>query len=127
MRVLLAATLFGFLGLVAVLFQLALAAGTPWGELAMGGRYPGRFPPALRFAALLQAGILGVLGLIVWVRAGIILPEWLPVSQKAIWGVVAFCALSLIANLITPSRRERMIWAPVAAILLLSSILVALG
>lgn len=127
MRVLLAATLFGFFGLVAVLFQLALAAGMPWGELAMGGRYPGRFPPALRFAALLQAGILGVLGLIVLVRAGIILPEWLTVSRKAIWGVVAFCALSLIANLITPSRRERMIWAPVAAILLLSSILVALS
>lgn len=35
-----------------IAFQLALALGAPWGEYAMGGRYPGRFPPGLRLAAV---------------------------------------------------------------------------
>ena len=36
-------------------FQLALALGAPWGAYAMGGAYSGRFPPALRVAAVVQA------------------------------------------------------------------------
>ena len=28
-----------------VAFQVALAAGMPWGEYAMGGAFPGQFPP----------------------------------------------------------------------------------
>ncbi len=41
----------------AVAFQLALSAGVPWGEYAMGGAYPGQYPPGLRVAALLQARV----------------------------------------------------------------------
>ena len=36
---------------IIILFQLALAAGSPWGEYAMGGAFPGQLPPALRLAA----------------------------------------------------------------------------
>jgi hypothetical protein len=54
---------------VLLLFQLTLAAGAPWGSLAMGGRFPGRFPPAMRIAALVQIAIYGVLGAIVPARA----------------------------------------------------------
>ena len=35
-----------------VVFQLALAAGAPWGAYAMGGAFPGQFPLALRVAAV---------------------------------------------------------------------------
>ena len=41
-------------GLV-VAFQVALALGAPWGAYAMGGAFPGRMPPPLRVAALIQA------------------------------------------------------------------------
>lgn len=44
---------------VVVLFQLALAAGAPWGHLAMGGKFPGRLPPPL---AMLASSILVALG-----------------------------------------------------------------
>jgi len=121
----LAAGLFTGLTAMAIAFQIALAAGAPWGTLAMGGRFPGRLPALMRWVCLLQIGLLASLAAIVLTRAGWILSEWSSLSRTLVWGVVAVSALSLLANLATPSRGERMLWAPVAAMLLLSSILVA--
>jgi hypothetical protein len=42
------------------------------------------------------------------------------------WFVVAFASLSLVLNLLTPSAGERALWAPVAALLLASSTVVAI-
>jgi hypothetical protein len=123
----LAATIFGILITVVVLFQLALAAGMPWGHLAMGGRYPGVFPPAMRIAALVQIGVLALLVLIVLTRAQMIFPAWYAVSEKAIWVVVAVSAISLVLNVMTPSKWERILWSPVALLMTVCSIVIALG
>jgi hypothetical protein len=112
---------------VVAAFQIALALGAPWGAYAMGGAYPGQFPPALRIAALIQAGILIGFAGIVLARAGLALRTWERVSRWMIWVVVGFAALSLVLNLITPSAGERMLWAPVALVLLACSLLVATG
>ena len=112
---------------IVVAFQIALALGAPWGAYAMGGAYPGQFPPAMRVAALIQAGILLGFAGIVLARAGIALRAWERVSRWMVWVVVAFAALSLVLNLITPSAGERMLWAPVALVLLVCSLLVATG
>lgn len=121
----LAATLYAFISFGVIAFQIALAAGAPWGEFAMGGAVPGQFPPALRIGALIQAVLLGAMAAVVLARAGLVLPQWDHVSRWLIWLVVAFAALSLILNLITPSAGERAIWAPVALLLLISSAVVA--
>ena len=42
-----AAILYAIISFGIVVFQLALAAGAPWGAYAMGGAFPGQFPPAL--------------------------------------------------------------------------------
>jgi hypothetical protein len=110
---------------VVVAFQIALALGAPWGAYAMGGTYPGQFPPAMRVAALVQAGILLGFAGIVLARAGIALRTWERVSWWMIWVVVAFAAVSLVLNLITPSAGERILWAPVALVLLVCSLMVA--
>jgi hypothetical protein len=108
-----------------VAFQLALAAGVPLGAYAMGGAYPGRFPPALRVAAVVQAAlIVGTAGIIVS-RAGLALGSWVRVSRPLAWVVVAVSAFSLFLNLITPSAAERAIWAPVALVLFSCSAFVA--
>ena len=112
---------------VVVVFQIALALGAPWGSYAMGGAYPGQFPPAMRVAALIQAGILLGFAGIVLSRAGIALRSWARISRWMIWVVVAFATVSLVLNLITPSAGERMLWAPVALVLLVCSLLVATG
>ena len=112
---------------VVVAFQIALALGAPWGAYAMGGAYPGQFPPALRIAALVQAGILIGLAGIVLARAGIALKGWEHVARWMVWVAVVFSAVSLVLNLITPSAGERMLWAPVAFALLVCSLTVATG
>ncbi|MBN8942331.1 MAG: hypothetical protein J0H01_22690 [Rhizobiales bacterium] len=122
-----AATIFGAFLAVVALFQLALALGAPWGHLAMGGAVPGAYPPGMRVAALVQVAVLGLAGLIVFVRAGLVLPQWMPLSRRLVWGVVGLLAVSAVLNLITPSPTERLVWSPVALILLLSSLRVALG
>jgi hypothetical protein len=136
-----AAVTYALFTVVVVLFQLALAAGAPWGRYAMGGTmaYAGsrRLPPPmlLRTAALVQAILLLLMAEVVLVRAG-----WIELYHFASCGaccgcgrrywltievVVVICAVSLLLNLITPSPDERRIWAPVAAILFCSSLTVA--
>ena len=120
-----AAFLYAIITLAVVAFQIALAAGAPWGAFAMGGAFPGQFPPALRIAAIVQAVLLLAMAAVVLARAGVILPGWSRISRWLIWFVVAFAALSLVLNLVTPSAGERAIWAPVAFLLLVSSSIVA--
>jgi hypothetical protein len=122
-----AALIYAVISLGIIAFQIALAAGAPWGAFAMGGAFPGQFPPTLRIAALVQAALLATMAAVVLAHAGFILPSWMRVSRWLIWIVVAFAALSLILNLITPSAGERAIWAPVALILLISSGIVAIA
>jgi hypothetical protein len=123
----LSAWLFAACTVVLALFQLALALGAPWGHLAMGGRFPGRFPPPMRVAALIQIAIYLVLAAIVFVRADVALPSLFSISQIAIWIVVALLALGVVLNLITPSRWERRLWAPVAILMFAASLRVALS
>ena len=120
-----AAIIYAIVSLGVVAFQIALAAGAPWGAYAMGGAFPGQFPPALRAAALVQSAILAVWAAVVLARAGLLLPGWSRASRWLIWVVVAFATVSLILNLLTPSAGERAIWAPIALILLVSSAIVA--
>ncbi len=109
-----------------IVFQLALALGAPWGSYAMGGAFPGRFPMRMRIAAVVQAALLALTVPIVLSRAGLLLPAWAEASGWLIWGVVAVAVVSLILNAITPSAGERRIWVPVALVMLLSSLVVAL-
>lgn len=44
-------------GLV-VLFQAGLALGLPWGAASMGGKFPGKYPAAMRFVAIVNIIIL---------------------------------------------------------------------
>ena len=108
-----------------IAFQVALALGAPWGSYAMGGAFPGRFPPRMRIAALVQAGLLAVTGTIVLSRAGLILPAWSDAARSLIWAVVAVALAALVLNAISPSAGERRIWVPVALVMLACSLVVA--
>jgi hypothetical protein len=110
-----------------IAFQMALALGAPWGAYAMGGSSPGRFPPRLRVAAVVQAVLIAGAVLVVLVRAGLAFPEWSAPAGWLIWLVVALSAVSLGLNAISRSAWERRIWTPVAAVMLASSLAVALS
>lgn len=108
-------------------FLLALACGAPWGELTMGGKFRGRLPLPMRLACVLQSGVLALLAALVVGSAGLAGPARQLQAQGWVWAAVAFCAVSVVLNLATPSRRERMLWAPVAGAMLFTSTMVALG
>lgn len=102
------------LSIFVIAFQIALAAGAPWGEYAMGGEFPGELPTAMRVAAVLQACFIAWLARAVW-------------RGKSRWQIrtaVAISLLSLVMNSMTPSLKERNLWAPVALLMFLSSAIV---
>ena len=120
-----AAIVFAVVTAGVVAFQLALALGAPWGSYAMGGTFSGAYPPAMRAAAVVQAALLVVVALVVLARSGVALRKWARFARWAMWVVVALSVLALVLNLITPSGGERAIWAPVSAVLLACSVIVA--
>ena len=122
----LAASVFALVVAGVAAFQLALAAGAPWGAYAMGGSVPGVLPAPLRVAAVAQAVVLVVLAVVVLADAGIVLPDLARLFPWAIWVAVAFSAVSTVLNAITRSTVERRLWLPVALILLVTSVVVAL-
>lgn len=108
-----------YTGLCAVLvgFQLALAGGAPWGHLTMGGRHPGVLDGAGRAMAVGSAVLLALMALAVLSAAGIGVrwPRW------TLWAALAVTALTTLANAATPSPQERMLWLPVALVMLVSA------
>ena len=124
MIVTISAIIFAVFAGVLVLFQLGLTLGMPWGEASMGGKYPGKYPPKMRIVSLINSMVLSLVALIVLAKADILLPQYKSVSNVAVYFVVGFSAIATILNIITPSRIERKIWAPVAVALLITSIIV---
>jgi hypothetical protein len=122
-----AATTFAVVVAGVICFQVALALGAPWGSYAMGGAFPGRFPPRMRVAALVQAALLAGTLTIVLARANLVLQTWSAAAGWLIWGVVAVALVAVILNFMTPSAGERRIWVPVALVMLLCSLVVALA
>lgn len=96
---------------VVILFQIALISGAPWGRLTQGGAVEGALPVPRRIAAGLSALLMVAIAAIPLSVAGVgpPLPRWTAFLAMAI------VTLAVIANLITRSRAERRLWAPIAA------------
>lgn len=105
------------------IFQLGLIAGLPLGHLAWAGRYR-VLPVRLRFGSGMAILVYAVLALAILDRAGLvaILPS--PWSHGLAWATVSYLALALALNLISPSRAERRLMAPIAALLLCCALVV---
>ena len=122
-----AAGLFALTMAGVVAFQIALALGAPWGAYAMGGSFPGRYPPALRVVAVVQAVVLGALALVVLSAAGLIAPEVVAGLPILAWLPVAVSAVAVVLNAASRSAGERRIWVPVSIVLLVTSLVVGVG
>lgn len=123
----LAAYIFLFLSSIVIIFQLCLAFGAPWGEMAMGGKFPGRYSPVLRVGALIQMLILMFMALVVLSRAELALNDYFEVSKTLIWIVVVIAIVSAVLNTITPSKKERLLWCPVTIVMAVCAVIVSMG
>lgn len=111
-----------------VVFQVALAAGAPWGRASYGGQHEGVLPTHYRVSSAVAAVVWTLLALCVARYAG--MPVWAPLPDPAlpvvIWVVVGLTVVSVVLNAVTRSRIERAIWLPASALLLASVVAVAL-
>ena len=102
------------LGAGLVTFQVALAAGAPWGSLAWGGQHPGTLPTGLRAGSAASA--------VIW--AGAVAAAATSSSSArsrracAAYGILS--AVGTVMNALSPSPPERTLWTPVAGALALS-------
>ncbi len=113
------------LNVIASVFQLALVFGAPWGEYTMGGKFPGKLPNAMRLAAAASLFVILLLSLIAVARTRFSPSFLTPIGRIGIWFVAGFFLLGSIANLATPSVKERRIWAPVNIVQFVLSLAIA--
>lgn len=105
----------GLFGIVAVL-TLFIGLGFPLGEYSMGGKYK-VVPPKLRILFWISF-IVQLLAIVVILQAGNILPLWF--SAQTTHYIILFFAIYLslntIMNLLSPSKKEKLIATPLSTI-----------
>jgi hypothetical protein len=96
-------------------FELALAAGLPWGRAAWGGGHA-ELGTGLRIASLAAATIYAVAALVVLRRAGY--GVWTPIPSRwvpaIVWAIAGYSALGTVLNAASRSDLERAVMTPVA-------------
>ena len=92
----------------------------------MGGKYPGKYPPKLRIVAILNMIVLAFISMLVLSEAELYFSQLKSISRIGIWVITVFFLIGTVMNTITPSKIER-IWAPVAAIQFVASLIIALN
>ena len=81
----------------------------------------------MRVAAVVQAFLIGMLAIVVLSAAGLVLPDVAAAFPWLVWIPVSVSAVAVVLNAISRSAGERRIWLPVATVLLISSLVVALN
>ena len=111
------------------LFQIALIFGAPWGEFTMGGQTKGKLPIQGRVTAGISILVLILMaqGLLAKYGTGLISGWPSALITVLVWLTFAYAVLGFIMNWLTRSKKERMVWGPVATILLVLVSLAVFG
>ncbi len=115
-----AAILYAVICTGVIAFQFCLIAGAPWGRLTQGGQHAGALPASGRVIAAISVPLLVFMAASTLSAADIGLnwPRWTS------WTALGIQSLSTLLNWITPSRPERLLWAPVTSVMLALVLLV---
>ena len=106
-----------------VVFQICVIAGAPWGRLTQGGFHEKELPAPNRIAAGFSSVLVLAMGLSILSAAG----YWSNWSIWTGWTTLAVTVLSVVMNLITPSRAERLLWGPITVAMLALACVVMLS
>ncbi len=127
-----AASLAAFVAVVLLLmlvgFQVALAAGQPWGKAAYGGA-TATLDTRLRVTSIVAAVVWAAvawffLALAIPALSGPVPDAW---NTVVLWVLVGLFAVATVMNAISRSRLERAIWTPVCAVLLVCALISAMA
>ena len=107
------------------MFQVALAAGAPFGRAAWGGAHE-RLPRNLRVGSAIAALVWVFAALTVLAGAGFeASPIPASVADWATWALAGLLLVGMAMNALSRSRLERLIWTPVALVLAALTVIVA--
>jgi hypothetical protein len=106
------------MGVVAA-FQVALAAGAPWGAAAFGGQNEGVLPARLRATSCVASLVYATL-IFITLR-----PQPARWRRIALLGWSGIFLVGVAMNVASRSAVERAIWAPVSLLLTISVFLTA--
>lgn len=101
--------------LVVVAFQVALAAGAPWGEASFGGSNPGVLPASLRTNSAIAVVVYVLLAAVAGTR-------WTGATlrRRLLYGAAALMVIGTVVNVASPSFLERIVWTPVTIALVIA-------
>ena len=114
------------LALVA-LFQLALVTGAPLGKFAWGGGHT-VLPAKLRIGSITSIILYGIFAVIILNKAGVIhVISSQSLANAAMWVLTAYMSVGVLMNAISRSKPERSLMTPVALILAILCLYIALN
>jgi hypothetical protein len=114
--------------LVVTVFQIALAAGAPWGEYAYGGTKTGKLPTGFRINSVVSAFVMLAISGHYLAQLGVFEPFLDPAGNSvANWVLVGFTGLAALANNATRSKKERMVWGIPTILMFLAALAVSLN
>jgi hypothetical protein len=100
-------------------FQIALVAGAPLGHLAWGGQHR-VLPTAYRIGSAISVVVYALIAWLVWRAVDHPDDPW-------IWVVTGYFGLGVLMNVASRSRAERLVMTPVALLLALGCLVIALA
>lgn len=124
MFVTLLAALFTIFSLIVVVFQWLLFLKKPWGEYTMGGIHPGVLPKPYRIAALIQSFLITFNIIVVLNHVDLFHFLSESFTNGWLWVIMIMMGLSTVMNLVSKSHKERNLWAPIAFIVFVCSVLI---
>ncbi|MCP1144386.1 hypothetical protein [Lysinibacillus endophyticus] len=105
-------------------FQVLLSLGLPFGEYAMGGSYK-ILPKRLRIVSVVNALILLLMGFVCLQHTHTLIDIDLPTSSF-IWFISILLGINTIANLLSRSKKERLVMTPLSGLTFLLCLIIAL-
>jgi putative copper export protein len=109
-------------------FQLLLALGKPYGEMAYGGTQDAVLPRKFRLLSAVAIIIFLIASIFILVKIEFIQDFAFPeIADFGIWFFALFLALNTIANATSKSKSERQIMTPLSLIACLGLIIIALS
>ena len=118
----LAAIMYLLITVVVIFFQICLSAGAPWGEYTQGGQNKGVLSKNGRLLAASSVPVLVFMGLSITSIIGNA-PNW---EKWTVYVTMVVQGLTSVANLITSSRKERLLWGPVTTVAFLLVVFISL-
>lgn len=107
-------------------FQVALACGAPLGNYAWGGAHK-VLPTKLRASSAVSVLLYAVFALVIFAKAGLVTIGDPQTVNVAMWVLVGYFTLGIFMNGISRSKSERAVMTPVAAVLAVLYLLVAIS